>query len=274
MPFHRFEEMESILITPHLSSARAPVIEGDYLYFCLNQKEAGTGSELHYHPNELLIFCLQGKINAVVGKDRRIITPGTFILVPPYARHSMRATEDGACAYLYIKDQTWTVVGIAADEGVPERALSIEQSAERHRQGSKGGNGKTKGESKAVIDGIRNCYYPMLSALDQPIGEGRRSYWIEGQRSAFGLFESQNGIDRAEDSTQEQFLYVLQGRMHASVGNEEREVGPGDIIQVPRGARHTLFAPKEIELRYVSAASLPHLEWLIDEGGGQQRGVA
>jgi len=72
MPFHRFENIESNYLTPHLSSARGPVIEGKYMYFCLVHKTAGTGSELHYHPNELLIFPVRGKLNAIVGKDRRI----------------------------------------------------------------------------------------------------------------------------------------------------------------------------------------------------------
>ena len=128
MPFHRFEEYESVLLTPHLSTAEAPIIEGKYLYYCLNQKPAGTGSELHYHPNELLIFPVSGKINAVVAKDRRVVNPGTFILVPPNVRHSMKATEDGAVAYLYIKDQTWTVVGVAEDEALPDKALTIDDS--------------------------------------------------------------------------------------------------------------------------------------------------
>jgi quercetin dioxygenase-like cupin family protein len=126
MPFYRFEQFESRLLTPHLSSGAAPVIEGRYMYFCLLHKEAGTGSELHYHPNELLIFPLQGKINAIVGKDRRIVAPGTFVHCPAYARHSMKATEDGPVDYLYIKDLTWTVVGLAADEAVPERAMTID----------------------------------------------------------------------------------------------------------------------------------------------------
>ena len=113
MPFHRFENIESNFLTPHLSSARGPVIEGRYMYFCLVHKTAGTGSELHYHPNELLIFPVRGKLNAIVGKDRRIAPVGTFVHAPAYARHSMRATEDGDCSYLYIKDKTWTVVGRA-----------------------------------------------------------------------------------------------------------------------------------------------------------------
>ena len=128
MPFHRFEEYESVLLTPHLSTAEAPIIEGKYLYYCLNQKRGGTGSELHYHSNELLIFPVLGKINAVVGKDRRVVKPGTFVLVPPNARHSMKATEDDPLAYLYIKDQTWTVVGVAEDEALPDKAPTMADS--------------------------------------------------------------------------------------------------------------------------------------------------
>ncbi|MBI2317450.1 MAG: hypothetical protein HYU75_10710, partial [Betaproteobacteria bacterium] len=33
MPFHRFEDFESSFLTPHLSTGKAPVIEGGYLYF-------------------------------------------------------------------------------------------------------------------------------------------------------------------------------------------------------------------------------------------------
>ncbi|MCC7080155.1 MAG: cupin domain-containing protein [Burkholderiales bacterium] len=104
MPFYRFEQFQSRLLTPHLSSGAAPVIEGRYMSFCLLHKEAGTGSELHYHPNELLIFPIRGKINAIVGTDRRIVAPGTFVHCPAYARHSMKAAEDGPVDYLYIKD--------------------------------------------------------------------------------------------------------------------------------------------------------------------------
>ena len=79
MSFYRFDEMKGKYLTPRLSSAHGPIIEGDYIYFCLNCKEPGTGSVVHYHPNELFIFPLVGKIDALVGKDRRIIRPGTFI---------------------------------------------------------------------------------------------------------------------------------------------------------------------------------------------------
>lgn len=49
MPFYRFENLKSYRFNPHLSTADGPVIEGEYLYFRMVTKRAGTGAELHYH---------------------------------------------------------------------------------------------------------------------------------------------------------------------------------------------------------------------------------
>ncbi len=124
MPFHRFENYKVHHLNPHLSTGEGPVIEGAYMYFRIVTKKAGTGSTLHYHPNELMAFPLKGKINAVVGRERRIVKPGTFVHMPPYARHGFTACEDGDLTYLYIKDRTWTLIGSAEDEALPDEARS------------------------------------------------------------------------------------------------------------------------------------------------------
>ena len=62
MPFHRFENLRVHHLNPHLSTGEGPVIEGEYMYFRIVTKKAGTGSTLHYHPNELMAFPLRGKI--------------------------------------------------------------------------------------------------------------------------------------------------------------------------------------------------------------------
>ncbi|MDB3953805.1 cupin domain-containing protein [Alphaproteobacteria bacterium] len=263
MPFHRFEEYENVLLTPHLSTAEAPIIEGKYLYYCLNQKRAGTGSELHYHPNELLIFPVLGKINAVVGKDRRVVDQGTFVLVPPNARHSMKATEDGPLAYLYIKDQTWGVVGVAEDEALPDEAPTMEYSQKIVDTGEH--DKKKEGESQAIVDGIPNCYYPLLESLDAPFRAGTSITWIEGVRSAFGLYELPNGHSESHDcSEHEQFYYVLEGSMDFSVGNDSKQVTTGDIIEIPKGSTYKFTASKEDPVRFAAVRSNDHLEDLID----------
>ena len=196
MSIYKFENLKSVKLTPHLSSGTSPIIEGKYVYYCLNQKEAGTGSELHYHPNELLIFALKGRINAVVGKERKIVDPGTFILIPPNVRHSMKATEDGPCAYLYIKDCTWTVVGISADEELPDKAMTVEEAnkkfekgeiKDRKNQGAK--SDSSKDNKSIIIEGVPNCYYKILDNLDQSYSAGNQITSVNGERMNFKFYE-------------------------------------------------------------------------------------
>ena len=264
MPFHRFEDIESHYLTPHLSTGMAPVINGRYMYFCLLHKNAGTGSELHYHPNELLIFPLRGKINAIVGKDRRIVTPGTFVHAPAYARHSMRATEDGHCQYLYIKDKTWTVVGLAENEAVPEKAMTVEEVNRRYRVGERDQHQGAEGKSQAIVEGLDICYYPIIESLDAPRRSSRHASWIEGERLAFGYFEVPGSYDEPLSTAQhEMFVYVLSGKLLAEVDGQTRAVGAGDIIEIPRGSTYRLQAHSPFA-RYVLVCSTPYLEQRID----------
>lgn len=263
MPFHRFEDFESNYLTPHLSTGKAPVIEGRYIYFCLLHKNAGTGSELHYHPNELLIFPVRGKINAIVGKDRRIVRPGTFVHAPAYARHSMKATEDGNLQYLYIKDKTWTVVGLAEDEAVPDKAMTVAEVNRKYNVGDRDKHQKTQGRSQAIIEGLPVCFHPMLDSLDAPARSGRCVNWIEGERLAFGLFEVPAGYAEPENvSAHEMFIYVLSGRIDATAGSEQKSIGAGDIVHVNRGDRLRMQVRKHA--RYALVSSTPWLEDRID----------
>jgi len=264
VPFHRFEDIESHYLTPHLSTGKAPVIDGRYMYFCLLHKNAGTGSELHYHPNELLIFPLRGKINAIVGKDRRIVTPGTFVHAPAYARHSMRATEDGHCQYLYIKDKTWTVVGLAENEAVPDRAMTVEEVNRRYKGGERDQHKSAEGKSQTIVEGLDICYYPIIESLDAPRRSSRHASWIEGERLAFGYFEVPGGYDEPQSTAQhEMFVYVLSGKLLAKVDGGSKAVGAGDIIEVPRGSSYRLQVQSQFA-RYVLVCSTPYLEQRID----------
>jgi len=264
MPFYRFEDIESQYLTPHLSTGKAPVIDGQYMYFCLLHKKAGTGSELHYHPNELLIFPLRGKINAIVGKDRRIVAPGTFVHAPAYARHSMRATEDGHCQYLYIKDKTWTVVGLAENEAVPEKAMTVEEVNRRYKVGERDRHRGAEGKSQAVVEGLDICFYPIIESLDAPRRSSRHVNWVEGERLAFGFFEVPGGYDEpAMEAQHEMFVYILSGKLLATADGVSKTVGDGDIVHIARGAGYRLQV-KSPFARYVLVCSTPYLENRID----------
>jgi quercetin dioxygenase-like cupin family protein len=269
MPFHRFENLEQKNLTPDLSSARGPVIEGEYMYFCLVHKAAGTGSELHYHPNELLIFPVRGQINAIVGKDRRVVAPGTFVHAPAFARHSMKATEDGDLSYLYIKDKTWTVVGLAADQAVPDKAFTVDEINKLHDSG--GRRDGVAGASQAVVEGLHDCYYPLVESLEAPQVSARRVYWIEGQRLAFGLFDVPAGYAEPElVSDREIFIYLIHGGMRARVGAESRDVSTADVMQIPRGTPYQLETRSSF-VRYAMVCSTPFLEAKIDNMSVEER---
>jgi len=268
MPFYRFEGMKSYRFNPHLSTADGPVIEGEFMYFRMVTKRAGTGAELHYHPNELMAFPLKGKGDCVVGRDRRIVGPGTFVHFPPYARHGLKATEDGDLRYLYIKDRTWTLIGAASDEALPDRARSAVEVQRDVKAGRYPGREKDPGKSRAIIEGLGVCYYPMIESLEAPSASGHCARWVEGTNIAFGFVESPPGhIEEAKRSSHEIFLYVVSGVLDARVGAKKRMVGAGDVIHVPRGARYRWVVRKGRPARYAAVRSTPRLEAAIERHG-------
>jgi len=268
VPFYRFENLKSFHFNPHLSSAEGPVIEGDFLYFRLVTKRAGTGAELHYHPNELMAFPLRGKANCVVGSERRILQPGTFVHFPPYARHGLKATEDGDFNYLYIKDRTWTLIGAAADEALPGKARSATEVQKDIKAGRYPGMKKAPEKSQAIIEGLGNCYYPMIDSLDAPPASGHCARWVEGTNIAFGFVESPPGhAEEEKRAAHEMFVYVIAGALDARVGAKKQKVGNGDVIHVPLGSAYRWTVAKGSPVRYAAVHSTTRLEATVKKHG-------
>lgn len=268
MPFYRFDELEGTYLTPRLSSAHGPVIEGDFIYFCLNCKEPGTGSVIHYHPNELLILPISGKINSLVGQDRRIVPPGTFIHIPPFGQHQMIATEDGPLQYLYIKDKTWTTVGLSVDEAIPEQATSLaEANREFEQAGWEPGKGTIKKEpqkSSAVVAGLENCYHPIIDEFHKPPASANLGFRFEGDRMVFEYSEWVKPFElSAPESLHEQFIYLLHGSVTARVDDQEQAVRAGGIVHVPRGAAFRFATINDDCTRWVKVRSTRGLEQVL-----------
>ncbi len=249
MPFHRFERLVRSVTNPLLAKdSQGATVEGRHMYFRHLHQAAGTGSELHYHPNELIIFPLVGRMNVVVGKDHRIVGPGTFVHIPAYARHSTRATQDGRMEYLYIKDKTWSLLGFSAKDGSPGQESASKLPAKRAK-------------SPMIIDGLGNCFYTVIDRLDAPVASASRSDWHEGARLGFGFIELVSGArKKAAASPHETFLYVLNGTLRATVGKQRRNLRAGDVIEIPRGARYELAVAKGKFARLIGTRSTYFLE--------------
>lgn len=249
MPFHRFDRLARSVSNPLLAKdSQGATLDGRYMYFRHLHQAAGTGSVLHYHPNELIIFPLVGRMNVVVGKDHRIVAPGTFVHIPPYARHSTKATQDGRMEYLYIKDRTWSLLGFSAKDGSPG------QAAEKKPK-----TGRAK--SPMIIHGLGNCFYTVLDRLDAPAASASRSVWHVGTRLGFGLIELIPGAsEKSSASPHEVFLYLLHGTVRATVAGGRKNLRPGDVIEIPRGARYELAASGRQSARLVGTRSSAVLE--------------
>jgi quercetin dioxygenase-like cupin family protein len=266
MPFYRFEKLKSYHFNPHLSSTTGPIIEGDYMYFRRVRKPAGGKSKPHYHPNEFMAFMLEGNLSAVLGRERRVARPGTLIHIPSNARHSFKARED--VNYLYIKDRTWTMIGAAADEALPKQARSATEVARDIKAGRYPGGKKVPGKSRAIVDGLGDCFYPLIGDLRAPAASGHCERWLEGANLAFAFVESPPGHAVAENKApHELFAYVISGSLDARIGGKRRKTRPGDVIHVPRGAGYGWVVRGRGPARYALARSTTRLEAEVARNG-------
>jgi quercetin dioxygenase-like cupin family protein len=264
--FYRFEQLKSHHFNPHLSSTQGPIIEGQYMYFRRVKKTAGSKSTLHYHPNEFMAFLLEGKLATVVGDGRRVAREGTLIHIPPYAQHSFKSDSD--LNYLYIKDRTWTMIGAAADEALPGKALSATHVARMISAGRYPGGKKAPEKSRAITKGLGNCYYPMIERLDAPDASGYCERWMEGVNLAFGFIDAPAGHRRAEKKAQHEiFVYVIGGTLDTRVGRKKHRARSGDVIHVPRGTAYEWTVTGKRPARYATVRSTVHLEQEVARNG-------
>jgi quercetin dioxygenase-like cupin family protein len=94
MPFHRWTDLAQEVISPHYSTATGGTVTGEVIEVGRYRMAGGTGADPHRHPNEQIIYVLEGRLRARVGEEERIVTPGDVIHVPPNVVHEIRALED------------------------------------------------------------------------------------------------------------------------------------------------------------------------------------
>ena len=156
--------------------------------------------------------------------------------------------------YLYIKDKTWSLLGFSAKDGSPGQESASKALSKRSK-------------SPMIVEGLGNCFYPVIDRLEAPAASATRCVWQEGARLGFGFIELISGTcDKHAASPHEMVLYVLNGTAHATVGRQQRKVKAGDVIEIPRGARYELAVPKGKSARLVGTRSTSFLEAQLQPG--------
>lgn len=89
---------EDHLVTAQYSSALGPVLRSERCELVKARFRKGTGAQLHRHPEEQTVYCVEGRLEATIGEgeDARkfIIEPGEASFHPSNVPHGVLALED------------------------------------------------------------------------------------------------------------------------------------------------------------------------------------
>lgn len=78
------------------------------------------------------------------------------------------------------------------------------------------------------------------------------------QSLAEATLEAGNSTRRHYHRAAEEFYYLLEGRGTIEIDGRRRQVGPGDAILIPPGARHQLLADADHDVRLLCCCSPPY----------------
>ena len=106
--------VQKIMAGPDYSTAHGPCVEGDRIIVGLMRMKAGTGAELHSHPNEQWIYVLEGTFHAVIDGKEIDVKPGSVLYIPANTMHAGKATPDGDVVFFTCKDGSHSLHGIKA----------------------------------------------------------------------------------------------------------------------------------------------------------------
>ncbi len=106
--------VQKIMAGPAYSTAHGPCVEGDRIIVGLMRMKAGTGAELHSHPNEQWIYVLEGTFHAVIDGKEIEVKPGSVLYIPANTMHAGKASPDGDVVFFTCKDGSHSLHGIKA----------------------------------------------------------------------------------------------------------------------------------------------------------------
>jgi quercetin dioxygenase-like cupin family protein len=124
MYFHRIIDKERKHLAPNnISSAHMAIVEGERITAGLIEKEKGSGSQPHRHPNvEQFNYIIKGKFKSMVEDEHMVMEPGDMVHIPANSLHQMVAVGDGENIYFMAKDSIsdpdLRIFGIPDDKNV------------------------------------------------------------------------------------------------------------------------------------------------------------
>ena len=110
----RMTDVNHMLGGPDYSTANGSCVEGERMIAALMRMPAGTGADLHSHPNEQWIYVLEGTMRGTVGDVPTEAPAGTAVYIPSGTLHALKATPERDVLFFTVKDASHGLHGIKA----------------------------------------------------------------------------------------------------------------------------------------------------------------
>lgn len=118
---------------------------------------------------------------------------------------------------------------------------------------------KTEGAYKG---GVGNYFFDVASLTGIAAGPGYAPTFgpvVEGELTQVGVMNIPAGQSSAPHThPNEQWIYLLAGRLRAVVDGQEREVGPGELIYIPAGTVHSVDVLPGEDAKFFTCKDMRH----------------
>ncbi|MGM0590047.1 MAG: cupin domain-containing protein [Halobacteriota archaeon] len=252
--FFHLDERSGIDAGPEYTTTHGTVVEGERMQMGLMSIPAGTGADLHIHPNEQFTYILQGTLQTQVAGEEATVSEGSLVYVPSDTPHKARATDDEDVVFVVVKDLRHGITGIPVDES------SVESTDDEQAEVTAGSREtKTAGAIKA---GAGNYLFDLaeLSGIDAgPDYSTAHGAVVEGEQIQVGVMNmtAHTGA-RMHSHPNEQFSYYLQGESHNVIDGQERDVSAGWLRVTPANTEHKAYAISDEDVYFFVAKDLSH----------------
>jgi len=208
--------------------------------------EPGPGLHVHrFHAD--CFYVLEGELTLALPDREHVLGPGTFALVPPQVVHAFR--QDGSDAVRFLNLHA---PGMAFDRYLLELYAAREGAGDppdwfdQHPPPTDGGRDPATvivrtAETDAVT--VAGTHVGFLASADETLDAiGLVAYTAPPGFSGPPLHLHERTWDA---------FYVLEGRLAVRLGDERRELGPGDHVAVPPGTVHGFASPGDAPARFL-----------------------
>ena len=205
------------------------VVYGDTIRIEQSSYSAGASTAPHHQVSEQFTLVIDGRMRLRSGDTDTVLESGDAVRIPPFIPHQLSAEKD---------TNTITVAGPDTDRIVEGLRPAL----------SEDDVGNLEGFTKTVpIQVYRSDYLPELS-LDEMMPDRFRKGDITGVPLLGDTIRvnrttiTKGVVSALHNHPDEQMSVVLSGRLRASGGDLDFEIGPGDVVQFPAHVPHAVVA--------------------------------